>query len=160
MPVSCEMNVHPIDQQSFYDIDQRVMGRAFSAHNELGNFVDEAAYSRQMAGVLAGEGVDVCREVCVRLSHKDFAKLYFIDCIAEKSAVYEFKAVSGLNADHKAQGINYLLNQKTAWHISSLYSGLDYDSAHLQKFPSHTELNQILWANLDRHNVTVTMLKR
>lgn len=108
MPIKCPLDLQPLTQEEFGELDYRVMGHAFACQNELGRLCEEDAYQRDMKTRLLADGFRCVEiEVPVSVSHKDFTKVYSLDLVVD-SAVYELKAVAALNSDHQAQLLNYL----------------------------------------------------
>ncbi|MFM8717614.1 MAG: GxxExxY protein [Spartobacteria bacterium] len=108
MGVECGTPVVWIDQERFHEIDRIVMGQAFALQNEMGRFFDERIYQEELLRRCSDAGMSAQREVSLRVSHRDFHKDYFLDFLVENSALFELKAVDGLNSKHQAQLLNYL----------------------------------------------------
>ena len=49
MPVECNIEIEPVDQEDFHALDKVVMGHAFDVHNTLGRFCDERIYQDELA---------------------------------------------------------------------------------------------------------------
>ena len=113
MPVECGVEIGAVGQERFHAVDRLVMKHAFDIHNTLGRFCDERIYQDELAYRCAGDGLDVHREVQIRVLHKGFAKLYYLDLLVESGLVYELKTAETLNANHQSQLINYLLLSDT-----------------------------------------------
>jgi len=109
MPIDCTFLVKPLDQNSFHIIDKVVMGHAFDIHNEFGRFCDERIYQDELTYRCTTSGIEILREPMVCVMHQDFSKQYLLDILADAGTIYELKAVKGLNGNHEAQLINYLL---------------------------------------------------
>jgi GxxExxY protein len=108
MGVECGVPVVLIDQERFHEIDRIVMGHSFALQNEMGRFFDERIYQEELLRLCSDAGMSVQREVLLRISHRNFQKDYFLDFLVENSALFELKAVDGLNSKHQAQILNYL----------------------------------------------------
>ena len=108
MGVECGVPVVLIDQERFHEIDRIVMGQSFALQNEMGRFFDERIYQEELLRRCTDAGMSVQREVLLRISHRDFHKDYFLDFLVENSALFEMKAVDGLNSNHQRQLLNYL----------------------------------------------------
>jgi GxxExxY protein len=108
MGVECGVMVVLIDQEHFHEIDRIVMGQSFALQNEMGRFFDERIYQEELSSRCSDAGMSVQREVFLRISHRDFHKDYFLDFLVENSALFEMKAVDGLNSNHQRQLLNYL----------------------------------------------------
>ncbi len=108
MPIECALDVRPLTQEEFGELDYRVMGCAFACQNELGRLCEETAYQQDLRTRLLADGfrcVEV--EVPVSVSHMDFTKVYSLGLVAD-NGVYELKAVTALGSEHQAQLLNYL----------------------------------------------------
>jgi GxxExxY protein len=95
-------------------LDYEVMRYAFASHRELGRMCDESIYQADLAQRLVAGGIDVEREVGVRVWHGDFEKRYLLDLLVAGKFIYELKTVSQLTGQHEAQLLNYLLLTNTA----------------------------------------------
>ena len=109
MPIECSKNIERKNQKTFYDIDFKVMGSAFNIHNQLGRFLDEAIYNLCLANACTDAGIKADREVAIKVSYKDFNKIYFFDILVENGIIYELKACRELTSIHKQQLLNYLM---------------------------------------------------
>jgi GxxExxY protein len=109
MPVECSVEFDPIGQERFHAVDRVVMGHAFDLHNTLGRFYDEQIYQEELAQRCRASGLDVHRELFLRMLHRGFAKPYYLDMLVDRGIIYELKAVEALNGSHQKQLINYLL---------------------------------------------------
>jgi len=109
MPISSPVSIRPIHQAEFATIDYRVMRCAFDSQNELGRLCDENIYQNDLAVRLELAGLGpVRKEVPVTITHRDFAKTYWLDLVVGDAAIYELKTESRLAAEHDAQLLNYL----------------------------------------------------
>lgn len=97
--------VRRISQQEFGDISYEALHHVSAIHNQIGRFLDEKIYKRELAfrlpGVRIEEPIDVVFE--------SFRKRYFLDVLVGDGAIFEFKAVESLAARHRAQLLHYLL---------------------------------------------------
>ena len=109
MPIECSKVIKKKTQKEFHILDEIVIKHAFDIHNEFGRFGDEKVYSNKLSKSLSDAGIKSEQEVCVKVSYKDFSKVYFLDLLVMEGIIYELKAVSALNEAHKQQLINYLL---------------------------------------------------
>ena len=109
MPVECNIEFERIDQDQFHSLDKAVMRHAFDIHNSMGRFFDERIYQDELALRCQADGMNVSREVHLRVLHRDFSKSYFLDMLLDRGGLYELKVVNALNSDHDRQVINYLL---------------------------------------------------
>jgi GxxExxY protein len=105
MPIIVEADLRRPTQAEFAAIAYDVMQVVFSVRNELGRFLGEELYQREIVHRLP-----LARsEVAIRVSFEEFSTVFFIDLLAECVAPFEFKAVANLTGRHRAQLINYLL---------------------------------------------------
>jgi GxxExxY protein len=109
MPVECSVAVNPVRQERFHAVDKVVMRHAFDIHNSLGRFCDEGIYQEELAQRCRASGLEVHREVQLRVTHEAFVKCYYLDMLLEHGIIDELKAVEALNSNHENQLINYLL---------------------------------------------------
>jgi GxxExxY protein len=109
MPVDCAIEVRPVDQERFHALDKVLMRHSFDMHNSMGRFLDERIYQNELTNRCGDSGIEVLREVEIRVSHRDFLKSYFLDLLVDRGSVYELKATKSLNSAHHNQLINYLL---------------------------------------------------
>jgi GxxExxY protein len=108
MPIHCPVTVSRLDAEEFQAVDYRVMGHAFATRNDLGQFCDEGIYEADLAARLRKDGFrDVKTQIPITLTHRDFAKTYFLDLLAD-DALYELKADKNLSTEHEAQLLNYI----------------------------------------------------
>jgi len=109
MPIFCPIEVRPISEDEFVELDYRVMSHAFDSQTELGRLCDERVYGHDLAARLVSARVGKVRaEVPITVTHRDFTKLYRMDLLLNDGAVYELKTDSRLVSDHEAQLLNYL----------------------------------------------------
>lgn len=109
MPVECDVEVGEIGQEGFHAVDHEVMRHAFDIHNTMGRFFDERIYQKELAERCLASGLEVHREVQLRVIHQDFVKTYYQDLLVQRGAVYELKTTDRLSNAHQGQLINYLL---------------------------------------------------
>jgi GxxExxY protein len=105
MPIIVEADLRLSTQAEFAAIAYEVMQVVFAVHNELGRFLDEELYQREIAKRLPMARL----EVPIRVLFEGFSKIYFVDLLVEGAAPFELKAVANLTGRHRAQLINYLL---------------------------------------------------
>jgi len=107
MPIKYKIDIKPISEDDFHQIDYKVM--AFAIHNEMGRFWDEKIYQNELARRCREVGFEkVLTEVPVYACYDDFEGLYLIDLLINNSIVYEIKTVRSLNEDHLKQALHYL----------------------------------------------------
>jgi GxxExxY protein len=109
VPIECSIGLEKVDQERFHAVDKVVMRHAFDVHNTLGRFFDERIYQNELAERCRADGMDLHREVHVRVSHGSFVKPYYLDLLVQDGIVYELKAVEALTGNHERQLIHYLL---------------------------------------------------
>ena len=98
-----------LDQEEFHALDNKLMGIVFDVHNQLGRFLDEAIYKREIAFRWQGAGFGTAQcEVAITVTHQSFRKDYFIDLLLNRGLILEAKTTESLVAAHRAQGLNYL----------------------------------------------------
>jgi len=108
MPIHCLGSIASLSADEFEKLDYRVMGHAYASQNELGRLCDECAYQADLKARLLAAGFhSVLTEVPVTVTHRDFAKKYFLDLVAD-NALYELKADATLIGEHETQLFNYM----------------------------------------------------
>jgi GxxExxY protein len=101
MPIELLTPIAEITQDEFYKIDERMLGHAFAIHNKFGRLFDELIYKAELADRCSRDGMQVQREVRIRVSHREFMKDYFIDLLLCGSTIVEVKtAKETLNVHH------------------------------------------------------------
>jgi GxxExxY protein len=108
MPIIIQEPIQAVGQATFKSIDYKVMGIAYRIHQELGRLFDEKVYAAALAEQLNDAGIDACREVQIKLTHKGFEKKYRIDLLVNSSIPYELKTVDRFHPSHDAQVLQYL----------------------------------------------------
>jgi len=92
------------------DIGGRILGGVMRVHSGLGPGLLESAYEACLAYELAGEGLDVQRQVPLPVQYRD-VKLdcsYRLDLVVDGLVVLELKVVDELNNVHFSQLLSYL----------------------------------------------------
>ena len=109
MPITVPFKPRHISDEEFREMDFQTMGFAFAIQNEMGRFWSEQIYQHELAYRCQKVGVEkVDTEVPIKVSFKDFDKIYYADLILNDSIVYELKAVEALVGEHRNQALNYL----------------------------------------------------
>ncbi|MGB0745108.1 MAG: GxxExxY protein [Opitutales bacterium] len=110
IPVTC------IDQSAFKNIDYIVMGLAYETQNEIGRHFDESIFKHCLFEKMTDSGLDIQVESPIKLTHKSYEKIFYVDLIVNHSVPYEFKATSDFHPKHDAQLLQYL-------HLLDLHHG-------------------------------------
>jgi GxxExxY protein len=109
MPIHCPIKITNLSADEFAAVDYRVMGHAYTCHNDLGRLCDECAYEADLKTRLLADGLEqVHTQVPLTVSHKSFSKTYQLDLVVE-NALYELKAATRLIGEHDTQILNYML---------------------------------------------------
>ena len=109
MPIDCPIQIRVLSDKEFEERDYRVMGHAYVSQNELGRLCDERVYEADLSARLLADGFRVVHtQVPVTLTHRDYAKRYFLDLVAD-DALYELKTAAALTGEDDAQLIHYIL---------------------------------------------------
>ncbi len=159
MPIQCQHKLISVSQEEFYEVDYEIMELVFGIHNEFGRLFNEKIYQAELADrcIKAGFG-SVLTEVPVKVSFKDFVKMYYIDLVVKNSLIYELKAVSSITREHQKQLINYLL-------LTGLKYGkiINFKTSSVKhRFVSTTltpesrfeyEIDENYWENLDEDSI-------
>ena len=108
MPIHCPVQIKSLAAAAFESLDYKIMGHTYASQNELGRLCDEFAYQADLKARLLADGFrSVQTEVPVTVTHRDFAKKYYLDLVAD-DALYELKADSALTSEHDAQLLHYM----------------------------------------------------
>lgn len=105
MPIEVHADLRRPSPDEFAALAYDVMACAFQVHNEMGRFMEEMVYKQLIARRFGG----VELEVPVLVSWDGFEKRYWLDMLVRGTALFEWKAVETLAAEHRAQLLNYLL---------------------------------------------------
>ena len=109
MPFDCPLPVRSLSREEFEERDRVVMQCAYASQNTLSRLCDERVYENDVAARLRAAGLnDIHTQVPLTVSHRDFAKTYRLDLVAN-GALYELKTVGELTGEHEAQLLNYML---------------------------------------------------
>lgn len=108
MPVCVQQKIQAMTEQSFYDLDFKIMNWAFKILNQMGRFFDEKIYKNKLAEICRSNGVSADTEVAIELTHQNFSKTLYIDLLVQCGAVYELKTASSIISDHRIQTLDYL----------------------------------------------------
>jgi GxxExxY protein len=156
MPIELSTPIPVISQEDFYAIDEVMLRHAFAIHGKFGRLLDESVYKFELENRCLKDGLNVKREVRIRIRHGPFVRDYFIDLLFNESTIVEAKAVRTLTQAHHGQGLNYLLLAGT--HHGSL---VNFRSASVQRqFLStrlthanrtHFETDHFDWPDDDDH---------
>ncbi len=104
MPIERSFEAIRPTQAEFGQIAYDVMRCVYAIHKDFGRFFDEAVYKKELAHRMPG----IELELPVIVTHDDFRKVYKLDVLASRRAVFEFKAVESIAPRHLSQTINYL----------------------------------------------------
>jgi len=91
------------------DVTEKVIGCAFTVHNELGHGFLERVYENALAVELRERGfaVELQKHLMIRY-HNVVVGDYIADMIVNEQVLIEVKAAQGLDNSHTAQCLNYL----------------------------------------------------
>jgi len=81
MPVLIDRDFDILDQDQFMALDFEIMKHSFAIHNKYGNLCDEKVYADELAYRCETHKLDVCRELQIKVTHKSFEKLYYVDLV-------------------------------------------------------------------------------
>ena len=102
MPIHCPIQIRALSAEEFEERDYRVMGHAYGSQNELGRLCDERVYEADLSARLLADGFHLVQtQVPVTLTHRDFAKRYSLDLVAD-DALYELKTAKDLTGEDDA----------------------------------------------------------
>jgi GxxExxY protein len=91
------------------ELSYLIMQAAYEVHNTLGPGFPEKIYEEAMARELPARGVKIERQKRVIVKYKDEPiGEFFIDNVANKRVILEYKAVSEIARIHEQQALSYL----------------------------------------------------
>jgi len=91
------------------ELSYTIMQAAFDVHNTLGPGFPEKIYEEAMARELSARGVEIERQKRVIVYYKgEPLGEFFLDNVANKRVILEYKAVSEIARIHEQQALSYL----------------------------------------------------
>jgi len=91
------------------ELSYTIMQAAFEVHNTLGPGFPEKIYEEAMARELSTRGVEIERQKQVIVYYKgEPLGEFFLDNVANKRVILEYKAVSEIARIHEQQALSYL----------------------------------------------------
>ena len=91
------------------ELSYTIMQAAFEVHNTLGSGFPEKIYEEAMARELPARGVEIERQKRVVVKYKgESLGEFFLDTVANKRVILEYKAVSEIARIHEQQALSYL----------------------------------------------------
>ena len=135
-----------------------LVGAAMEVYNELGYGMEEPLYQEAMAIELDERGIPYCREKVLHTYYKgkELKKTYIADFYSQEMIV-EFKSVSRLMAEHRAQLFNYLRITKLKYGILVNYGE---DHFHAERYVLDTEERTAMCCSRKRIFTTMYMSSR
>jgi GxxExxY protein len=91
------------------ELSYAIMQAAFEVHNTLGPGFPEKIYEEAMARELTARGVEIERQKRIAVQYKgEPLGEFFLDNVANKRVILEYKAVSEIARIHEQQALSYL----------------------------------------------------
>jgi GxxExxY protein len=91
------------------ELSYTIMQAAFEVHNTLGPGFPEKIYEEAMSRELPARGVEIERQKRVEVYYKgEPLGEFFLDNVANKRVILEYKAVSEIARIHEQQALSYL----------------------------------------------------
>jgi GxxExxY protein len=91
------------------ELTRRIIGCAYSVHNELGAGFLEKVYENALRLELEADGLRVRQQAPLAVRYRDqVVGEYFADLLVEDCVICELKAVDSLTKTHETQLVNYL----------------------------------------------------
>jgi GxxExxY protein len=91
------------------ELSYTIMQAAFEVHNTLGPGFPEKIYEEAMSRELPTRGIEIERQKRVVVKYKgEPLGEFFLDNVANKRVILEYKAVSEIAQIHKQQALSYL----------------------------------------------------
>ncbi len=117
-----------------------LVGAAMEVYNELGFGMEEPLYQEAMAMELEERGIPYYREKVLYTYYKGkkMQKTYVVDFYSQEMIV-EFKSVSKLTSEHRAQLFNYLRITKLKYGVLVNYGE---DHSHAERYVYDEEENR------------------
>lgn len=109
MPIELATPIKIVSQDEYHAVDRVMMGHVIDVHNDYGRLLDESFYKSEVADRCRQSGLNVKREVLIRVTHGIFSKDYFIDLLLDDSTIVEGKCAQAITPAHRGQSLNYLL---------------------------------------------------
>ena len=98
-----------MDEQSFDKLTETIIGCAYQVSNTLGIGFVEKVYENAHVHEMRKAGLQVHQQHPIKVFYDGISiGEFFADILVNELVLVELKAVSGLNNDHIAQGLNYL----------------------------------------------------
>ncbi len=117
------------------DLEQltyQINGAVFEVNQVLGAGFLEKVYENALVHELTSKGLNVERQVPVKVEYKGtIVGDYFADIIVENKVILELKAIDTLQKVHEAQLLNYL--KATGYRIGLLVN-FTYPKAEIKRF--------------------------
>ncbi|MBM79780.1 MAG: hypothetical protein CMJ78_04215 [Planctomycetaceae bacterium] len=109
MPIEVDSEIRVFSEEEFHALAEKVIGIVFGVHNDLGRLMDEEIYKQAIRRRCEQtEIVPARREVEIKVRHRDFEKLYYMDLLFAYGLMVEAKTVEKLNKAYHAQTLHYL----------------------------------------------------
>lgn len=91
------------------ELSYAIVQAAFEVHNTLGPGFPEKIYEEAMSRELPSRGIEIERQKRVIVNYKgESLGEFFLDTVANKRVILEYKAVSEIARIHKQQALSYL----------------------------------------------------
>lgn len=103
------MNGDFMDKQSLDKLTERIIGCAYQVSITLGIGFVEKVYENAHVHEMRKEGLHIHQQYPIKVIYDEISVgEFFADMLVNELVLVELKAVSALNNDHMAQGLNYL----------------------------------------------------
>ena len=156
MGIACKEHIAIKTQGEFHAIDKIATGFAFDIQNAVGTFCDETIYQEVLAFKCNNAFIKAQREVEILVAYRDFSKIYKMDLLLDSGIIYELKTVKSLNAAHRQQ--MQLLDNQTAFHVSSINKAIGSYEKNIQRLISHTVIETVQWVNFNKDKLVLKTL--
>jgi GxxExxY protein len=91
------------------ELTEKVIGCAFTVHNEVGSGFLEKVYENSLLIELRDQGVQASQQVSLPVHYKEqLVGEFFADLLVSEELIVELKAVQDLAKVHEVQLVNYL----------------------------------------------------
>lgn len=103
------MNGDKMDEQGLDKVTEKIIGCAYQVSNVLGIGFVEKVYENAHVHQIRKKGLKVHRQYPIKVVYDGVSVgEFFADIFVNELVIEELKAVSSLNNEHIAQGLNYL----------------------------------------------------
>ncbi len=166
MPIEVATNIQNFDQETFHELDRKLMRIVFDVHNEFGRFLNEALYKQEIATRWESSSVGTIERE-VRKLLVDWGA--FLEITLYRDALVSFlggaeqvlRPVPVRSGNRIiGQQLVHLLTEDTAFALSAVTVNPASMEDHQQRFLNHTPLRNIQWINCNQQKIEFRTLTK